>query len=262
MKRSFQLKLSELREKFGINNDILELYANVFKCENFKCNKCYAMNYPDHENCYVPRDFFGYFQKPKKILVIGINPGKMFKSEIRRYKQIHPSGKKISQEEAEKLVYAHLEFAEEVFQKGMHIQDNSLRLSFHKDFPEAVSKVLDIQPEEIFDYIYYTTMIKCQTKRPLQKLKLEDREYLIKKCFELHLKPEIELLKPELILTYGQIVYDSLPWRDLIPIKVFNLPRIWAEASFSQRKTWRDQLDVMRNNISPIVTKIKNEMKA
>ncbi|MCF2141906.1 MAG: hypothetical protein K9W44_17780 [Candidatus Lokiarchaeota archaeon] len=186
----------------------------------------------------------------------------MLKSEIREYKRIHPQGIKISQEEAEQLVEVHLKLAEETFQKGMHIQDNSLRLSFHKDFPEAVSKVLDIKPEEIFDYIYYTTMVKCQTKRPLQKLKLKDREYLIKKCYELHLKPEINLLKPELILTYGQIVYDSLPWRDLIPIKVFNLPRIWGEASYGQRKIWRDQLDVMRNNISPIVEKIKAEMKS
>jgi len=255
------VKLTDTRRKFGISSEILNLYANVFKCSNFECNKYFAINHPDHEKCYVPRDFFGYYEKPKKILVIGINPGKMFKAEICRYKKIHPTGKLLSQDEAEMMVDAHLEFAEEVFQKGMHIQDNSLRLSFHKDFPEAVSKVLNIQPEEIFDFIYYTTMVKCQTRRPLQKLKIEDRDYLIKKCYELHLKPEIELLKPELIFTYGQIVYDSLPWRELIPIKVFNLPRIWGEASYSQRKAWRDQLDVMKNNISPIVEKIKADMK-
>lgn len=253
--------LTELMSKFGIKQEIIELYSPVFKCGNVECNNHYALNYPDHEECYVPRDFFGKYQIPKKILVIGINPGKMLKSETREYKKIHAREGPITDLEAQLMVIKHLQLADEVFQKGMHIQENKLRLAFHKDFSEAISKILDVQKKEIFDYINYTTMVKCQTSRTLTKLKQSDKDYLINSCYHFHLKREIDFLKPELILTYGDIVYESLPWRDLIPIKVFNIPRIWAEASAQQRKEWRDSLDVMQNNIHPIISKIKQNSK-
>lgn len=247
--------------KFHLSRDILAHYSNVFKCSHYECNDHYALNNPNHKKCYVPRDFFGYYEPPKKILVIGMNPGKILKSETREYSKIHNSPGNVTQAEAEQMVYKHLELAEEMFHKGMHIQDNRLRLSFHIHFPEAISKILNIDVDDIFDYIYYTNMVKCQTKRVLTKLKMEDRTYLIENCYNLHLKKEIELLRPDLILTYGHIVYESLPWRDLIPIKVFNIPYIWAEASYLQRKEWRDQLDVMQNNLAPIISQIKRDMQ-
>ena len=255
------MKVGLDHQRFGIDQKLLKIYSNVFKCSNFDCNNHFAMNYPNHEECLVPRDFFGYYQPPKKILVIGLNPGKILESEIREYNKIHQSPGRITQEEAEEMVFKHLELSEEVFQKGVYLQDNQLRYSFHKDFPEAVSKVLNIKKYEIFDYIYYTTMVKCQTQRSIMKLKLSDKKYLIKNCYNNHLKHEIRALKPDLILTYGSLVYESLPWRNLIPIRVFNLPRIWAEASSHQRKLWRDQLDVMQNNISPIVNEIKEKLR-
>ena len=65
---------------------------------------------------------------------------------------------------------------------------------------------------------------------------------------------------PEIILTYGDEVYDMLPLRELIPIKVFKIPRIWGEASADQRKNWRDKLDVVSNNLELIFQKIKSDI--
>jgi hypothetical protein len=224
------------------------------------CSENQALNDPNHELCYVPRDFFGYYQNPKKILVIGINPGKILKRETREYGKIHLCNGPVTISESEKMVEKHLELAEEMFQKGMHIQENKLRISFHKDFPEAVSKILRVDIVDIFKYVNYTTMVKCQTARSYTKLRLSEKELLASQCYKTHLKREIAYFNPELILTYGEEVYDHLPLRELIPIKIFKLPRIWGEASADQRKHWRNMLDVVSNNLAPIMQKIKADM--
>ena len=64
----------------------------------------------------------------------------MLESEIGEYKKIHKSTGRITQTEAEEMVMRHLELSEEVFQKGVNLQENQIRYSFHKDCPEIVDE--------------------------------------------------------------------------------------------------------------------------
>ena len=241
--------------------ELLKFYSKIVRCSNNECIDHGAMNNPNGKFCYIPRSFCVNFYHPKKILVVSTNPGKMTKREKSEYRKIHQSSSEITYKESVELVKTHVKIAKDMFIHGIGFDENRKSLGFHRDLMEAVAWVLDIKKTEVFNYVNYTSIIKCQTHPPYSYLKPKDRKFLAENCYNRFFHEEIGLLKPELILTYGQDVFKYFHLHDLIPIKVFQLPNTWFGASLVQKKKWRDMLDVKKNNLDLIVKKIKQEYK-
>ena len=240
---------------------LLKFYSRVVRCTQNECVDHGAMNNPNAKFCYIPRSFCINFFHPKKILVVSTNPGKMTKEEKLQYSKIHQPPNEITNKESIELVKTHVKICKEMFIGGINFDENRKSLGFHRDLMEAVAWVLGIEKSEVLDYVNYTSIIKCQTHPPYSYLKPKNRKFLAENCFNRFLRDEIDLLKPELILTYGQDVFKYFHLHDLIPIKVFQLPNTWFGASLVQKKQWRDMLDVKKNNLDLIIEKIKQEYK-
>ncbi|WP_457918535.1 uracil-DNA glycosylase family protein [Candidatus Lokiarchaeum ossiferum] len=247
---------------FQVESKMLDLYSEIIRCCSDECNEHGAVNDPNGNKCFIPRSFYWKTSLPKKFLIIATNPGKLTEEETKEYSKIHRSNDRITIEESKEFVRKHLDIAGSMFRNAIDYDENRRKLSFHRDLLEAISKVLSIERYQVFDYVNYTNLVKCQTIRNFTYLKKSKaKDFLVKQCYHQHLKREIDFLKPDLILAYGEEVYNNLPLRSLIPTKIFVLPRIWSGATDDQRREWRNMLDVVHNNIKEIVKSIKDRMK-
>jgi hypothetical protein len=75
---------------------------------------------------------------------------------------------------------------------------------FHGPIVHALVRVFGGVPrDEILEHINFSNVVKCTTRENFCNLDPEYRRSLINRCVEKHLKREIELLSPKIIILYN-----------------------------------------------------------
>jgi len=178
-------------------DQIEKLYVSCINCSNTDCrgiNKNKAKG-------IIPKGFFYSTTKPK-ILIAAKNPGHPLEGEIEKYK-----GKSDFD-----MFVAHKQFVKKVF------TDPKIKTTFHKNLEEYIKFFLGFNkdaPIDIFDYVNYTNLVKCETINETGRISTITME----NCFRNYFLQEIELFKPKVILALGREVELFLKKKNLnIPI--------------------------------------------
>ncbi len=175
---------------------IKNFYTNVMNCKK-------SCPFISRDDIQPPRGFWFNEFKNNKILVIGLNPGK--------FNENSDEWDLYTKKQSLNLVETHMKYVEKRFSIT------------NKNFQRNLLKALDLVIGLSFKDFDFSNLVKCSTEVKWEDIPKDNREELMKKCFETHLKKELNLLNPKIILAYGNDVFNFLHSR--VPMKVINLPR-------------------------------------
>ena len=178
-------------------NEMEEFYLNVIQCREQECVNCRALNDVDQDDggttYNFPRWFYG--DRPKDILFLATNPGKLDQASKNEYICINRSTP--DRREKAKRLFDHQ--TNLIIRRFANAND-----LFHGPIVHALVQVFGGVPrDEILERINFSNVVKCTTREDFGKLDPEDRRSLINTCVEKHLKREIELLSPKIVILYN-----------------------------------------------------------
>lgn len=201
-----------------MNQKIKEFYLKVMKC-NYDKRKC-PIAWKNFQKGLVPRAFYPCLAKKALILVVAKNPGCPLKGEREYYKGKRGAG----------LFKAKDKFRLELLKRIKNGKDKSFK--YHRNvfrylrYFLGISRMLETYKDyinnyavahekEISKYVAFTNLFKCSTRNEQQKLTQE----MIFPCYERHFGKELELMRPKVILAFGNEVTGFLKKQKLrIPI--------------------------------------------
>lgn len=213
---------------------VIEFYEKVVSCPNTP-KEC-----PNTINCieedYPPRGFMsGGTPGAIDIMIIGKNPGHIVPNEKGAY-----SGK--SPREIAKGMFRNPTWI--IPPKGG--TDAESYTTFHRNLVQYICCFLNISSEEVFKRCVYTNLVKCSTENKQERL----RAKTINECFSKHLRDEIVLWQPKVLLALGREVYNFLNEQQIK--KGHGKPVIYIKhPSYHYRKEQRQE----------ILEKIKTEIQ-
>jgi hypothetical protein len=170
--------------------DIIKLYEPVVSCRH----GCRDTIQDDDK--LIPRGFFTQAQPGRRIelLVVAQNPGHNPRCSP-KYKGVKPRNR----------VQLQLDYVEVCFLK------KGCGKVFHKRLLEWLCDLLSTRASKVFDRVVYTNFVKCST----DDNKLPGRE-TVNKCYESHLRREIETWRPKWIVALGRRTHRALKKTDLL----------------------------------------------
>jgi uracil-DNA glycosylase len=172
---------------------VIEFYEKVVSCPNTPKECPNVIN--SIEKDYPPRGFMsGGTPGDIDIMIVGKNPGHIAENEKGAY-----SGKS-SREIAEGM------FRNPTWTIPAKGGIDTKSYTFHRNLIRYICYFLDINNDEVFKRCVYTNLVKCSTINEREKLKAKT----ITECFGNHLKYEIILWKPKVLLALGREAYNFL----------------------------------------------------
>jgi uracil-DNA glycosylase len=165
---------------------LLELYESVISCPKH----CNGIVRDSHTN--VPRGFFTLAQPGDEIdlLVVAQNPGQPMSrgGEANLYRSL----------QARAGANTHLEFVGRCF-----FTDEGK--TFHKRLVEWLAELFNVNHLLVFHRVVYTNAVKCTTAENRVPTRVT-----VQTCVALHLKREIQLWKPTLVVGLGRATQTFL----------------------------------------------------
>ena len=179
------------------DNEMKAFYLAVIQCREQECVNCRALNDVDQDdggNTYnFPRWF--YRDRPKDILFLAMNPGKLDRASENEYISINRTTP--DRHEKAKRLFDHQ--TNLILRRFANAND-----LFHGPIVHALVRVCGGVPrDEILEHVNFSNVVKCTTRENFNSLDPEYRRSLINTCVEKHLRKEIELLSPKIIILYN-----------------------------------------------------------
>lgn len=172
---------------------MIEFYEKVVSCPNTPTDCPNIIN--SIERDYPPRGFMsGGKPGDIDIMIVGKNPGHIVENEKGAY-----SGKS-PREIAEGM------FRNPIWTIPAQSGTDAKSYTFHRNLVRYICFFLDINEDEVFRRCVYTNLVKCSTITERERLKTKT----IGECFVNHLRYEIILWKPKVLLALGREVYSFL----------------------------------------------------
>lgn len=218
---------------------LIEFYTRCVSCDSKEC----PLSWKDYDRCIFPRGF--HFESPKiKILVVGKNPGHLFKNEKRFY-----NGKT-----GKKLVEAHMEFHKLYYRCLLNdmegpecSQFRERSNTFHKNLFRYLHHFLCVPKNKIYTQAAHTNLVKCSTRN--ERVKLDSKT--MNTCFKKFFLKELELFKPRVILALGREVENFLRKHS----KEINIPVIYIRhpSYYYRREDEKKELDEIEEKIKQYI---------
>ena len=199
-----------------IRKQVEEFYIKCINCSvsQSECPKAWK----DFSKGLVPRAFHICRSRFPKILVVAKNPGHPLDKYGERQFYDGKKGKRLFQ--------AYLKWRNEFVENLLCQPDPSLKFHINKTrylryFLSHVEKLESFEAyrkrcfqagriskdhKEIMRSVAFTNLFKCSTKNEREKLSFKD----VKVCLERYFLKEVEMLKPQVILAFGNEVGSNL----------------------------------------------------
>lgn len=172
------------------------LYSSFCACTNTDAQCPGVVN--SRETGWVPRGFFtDAAEPPVDVLAVGKNPGHPLTWETLLY--LDRTGEEIAEIQAN--------IARNAFAGALDSCTNVQRsMTFHKNLLRYLSYFLDVSPNEVFENVAFTNLVKCSTPGEQDVLKRKT----MNECFSRHFLREIAFFKPKVLIAFGREVEKFL----------------------------------------------------